>query len=295
MTILQTSYVLEVAYCGSISQAAERLFLSQSALSQQILKLENELNYSLFTRTLYGLKLTPAGERFCEEARPVVEAWNQLCRTVQCNGYYIQKQLRIGMGSRVYSNGLFPHIVSFFDERPEIEVSFFTEAGSDILTLLRQKSIDIALDVLPSETSHLPKGEFYTCPLISEPQCVLMATDNPLAGKPKLSLQDLQGTVMMSGLEHSTEARNLKELCRRHGISFQRVYRSDGITTLMSLVRTGRGIVLGPRSFAAYYQVAAVPLYPETQASLQFICLEKVTRTKIIRDFRNYLVAICAG
>ena len=71
MTIAQVLYVLEIADCRSISAAAERQFISQSALSQQIQRLEGELGYPLFVRTPRGLTLTAAGETFCREARPV--------------------------------------------------------------------------------------------------------------------------------------------------------------------------------------------------------------------------------
>ena len=70
MTIAQVLYVLEIADCRSISAAAERQFISQSALSQQIQRLEGELGYPLFVRTPRGLTLTAAGETFCREARP---------------------------------------------------------------------------------------------------------------------------------------------------------------------------------------------------------------------------------
>ena len=54
MTIAQVLYVLEIADCRSISAAAERQFISQSALSQQIQRLEGELGYPLFVRTPRG-------------------------------------------------------------------------------------------------------------------------------------------------------------------------------------------------------------------------------------------------
>ncbi len=74
MTIVQVLYVLEVADCLSVSRAAERLYVSQSALSQQILKLENELGRPLFIRTTRGVQLTDFGAHFCREARPAADA-----------------------------------------------------------------------------------------------------------------------------------------------------------------------------------------------------------------------------
>ena len=111
MTTTQALYVLEVAACRSMSRAAQRLYVSQSAISQQIQKLEQELGCALFTRTVTGLELTAAGENFCHQARPVIDAWQKLCQDLNADNATAKKQLRIGLGSRVYSNSLFQDIV----------------------------------------------------------------------------------------------------------------------------------------------------------------------------------------
>ena len=293
MTTTQALYVLEVADSRSISQAARRLYVSQSAISQQIMKLEKELGCSLFARSTYGLALTPEGERFCRKARPVIEAWQELCRELQAGGPQAVTRLRIGLGSRVWSNSLFGDVVRFFDARPEIEVSFLTEAGSDPLMPLRQRQVDLVLDRLPTESYLDEQTEFFSVPLVRERQCVLLSRADPMAGQRSFSLQELQGRTVISGLEDSAEDRQLRELCRREGIRLGRVYRSDGIEANMYLVRNGVGVVLGPESFGRYYNVAAVPLEPETWVSLRFLCLKSLLQRREIRQFRDHLLRVC--
>ena len=77
VTIVQVRYVLEVARCLNISHAAKHLFVTQSALSQQIARLESELGYLLFQREVHGLRLTKEGEAFCRAAEPVLEGWTE--------------------------------------------------------------------------------------------------------------------------------------------------------------------------------------------------------------------------
>ena len=293
MTTTQALYVLEVAAARSMSGAARRLYVSQSAISQQIQRLEQELGCSLFTRTVYGLELTRDGENFCRQARPVIDAWQKLCADLHSDNFSAKKQLRIALGSRVYSNSLFADIVRFFDDRPELEVSFRTEAGMDFLQALRQQQVDLVLDRLPTEDYLDRQPEYYNLPLVRERQCMLMARRDPRAELGEISIADLEGATVISGLENSAEDRQLRELCRRHNISLSRVYRSDGIDTNMSMVRSGVGVVLGPASFARYYNVAAVPLVPETEASLRFICLKSLLQRKEIRELRDHLVRIC--
>lgn len=294
MTVTQALYVLEVADCGSISRAAERLYVSQSAISQQILKLEKELGYALFNRTVYGLELSGEGERFCQQARPVVDAWIKLCRDLQTENAAPKKRLRIGVGSRVFSNGLFSELMRYFDAHPEIEVSFLTEAGVDFLKLLRQQNVDLMLDRLPSEDALRKQSEFYTLRLIRERQCLLMSHRDARASLPAMGFQDMQGMTVISGLENSAEDRILKEVCEENGIRLDRIIRSDGIDTIMNMARNGVGVVLGPQSFARYFNVAAVPLSPEIEVSLQFICRKNLLQRREVRQLRDHLVSCCS-
>ncbi|MBQ4424787.1 MAG: LysR family transcriptional regulator [Lachnospiraceae bacterium] len=293
MTVNQVLYVLEIAESRSISLAAERLYVSQSALSQQLHRLEDELGYALFLRRGHGLALTPAGERFCEAARPVAESWDLFSQQVSARSVDTRRHMQIGVGARVFSNGLFPKLVAFFETHPEIEISFVTEAGRDFLPMLQKGQLDLVLDVLPSEDYLDHQDDFSAWPLITERQCVLTAREDPRAALSAISLEDLQGSTMISGLEHSSEARILRENFREHGIRISRIYRSDSIDTVMNLVKSGRGLVLGPESFAGYYGVAAIPLSPETKASLQFICYKDRGEKKVIRALRDHLSGIC--
>ena len=292
MTIQQVLYVLEIASRSSVSQAAQKLYLSQSALSQQLRRLEEELGYSLFSRTASGLQLTAEGSRFCEQARPVAEKWYEFCKSVQKLPAAEPMRLRLGLGSRVYSNHLFPKIAEYFRNRPEIEVTFVTEAGRDMADSIQKGELDLALDRLPIEEQP-ENGEFFAVPLIRERQCVLLSQDDPRGGYNSLAFRDLQGCTMISGLEDSAEDRSMKNALRKYHISIKRVYRTDGIDTSMQLVRDGMGIALGPASFADYFHVKAVPLEPETWISLQFICLHSSLNQPVIKRFREYLTEIC--
>ena len=293
MTIHQVLYVLEVAKANSISQAAQRLYLSQSALSQQLRKLEEELGYAIFSRTAHGLTLTEDGSAFVREAGPVAETWKQFTAAIQRQQTPDKIRLRLGIGSRVYSNNLFSQVMDFFEANPQIEVTLVTEAGRDVMESLRRGELDLALDRLPVGEEEPDNSRFFFCPLIRERQCVLMKRDDPRAGMVGISFRELQDSTMMSGLEDSAEDRSMREICRKNHIKFSRVYRSDGIDTNMRLVRDGMGVAMGPESFADYFRVAAVPLVPETWVSLQFICLKSSLKRPEARQLRDYLLAIC--
>ena len=290
MTMAQVLYVLEIADCRSISAAAARLYLSQSALSQQVQRLEAELGYTLFSRTPRGLTLTPSGEKFCREARTVADTWRSFCGKVHPGGQS-RKPLRVGLGARVYSNNLFQDVVRFFDEHPDIDVNFVTESGRDMLAGLRDGSIDFALDRLQAgdETGQ----DMFMCDLVHERQCLIMAQSDALASRERVAFRDLHGKTVISGPKDSAEDRTLSSICRKYSVEPGRIYRSDGIDTTMRLVRAGKGYAIGPESFGEYYQVKAVPVEPERIISLKFICMQHSLRREEIQMFRSYLCGIC--
>ena len=73
MTLQQLKYMIEIANCGSISEAAKRLFISQPSLSNAMKELETEMTLELFIRTPRGIMLTVDGAEFLGYARQVVE------------------------------------------------------------------------------------------------------------------------------------------------------------------------------------------------------------------------------
>ena len=292
MTVTQITYVLHTAKELNISKAAEALFVSQSALSQQLQKLEKELGYRIFERTAHGLRITEEGEWFCTQAQSLLEHWEQFQKTVRTESTVRKRHLHVFMGARVYSNGLFQDVMQFLDEHRDIAVTFVTEAGGDFLAELKENKVDLAVDRLPTEDA-TEDPAFYTCALVKERQCVLMSRDDPRAARPSIALNELHGSTVISGLENSSEDRMLKTICRTHGFSFGRIFRSDGIETGMNLVRNGKGIALGPKSFSNYYNVAAVELNPPTDVTLRFICLKDEMNREEVRLLCQYLKESC--
>ncbi|MBQ9663062.1 MAG: LysR family transcriptional regulator [Oscillospiraceae bacterium] len=292
MTITQILYALAVAEHKNFSRAAESQFVSQPALSQQIRLLEKELGYPLFIRSTHAVQLTDAGRSFCLKARSLETAWLQFIDGISALPREVRR-LRIGMGSRVYSNHLFEPVVQFYDAHPELEVTFVTEAGHDFLAGLRDGELDLALDRMPPIPLLTTAEDLVAEPLIFERQCVLTSRSDPKAAQQELRIEDLRGCTVMTGLENSMEDRVLRYDLRNTGMVFNRIYRSDSIETNMSLIRAGKGILIGPESFADYYGVAAVPLNPKRIASLDFICLQRNALRPAVAELRTFLRELC--
>jgi len=293
VNITQIQYVLTVAECGSISRAASKLFVSQPALSLQIKKLEQELGFSLFYRTAQGVSLTEEGRIFCADAQAVRQAWDTLRETGIRLGGKQRERISIHLGPRVFSNGLFPKIVTFFEQHPHIEPTFIVAGGGSFLEDLKHGDIDVALNYIPASDALSDARRFSCCELIRERHCILTGRNTELAKRKRASYHDLTDLTIIAAPEDSLEAQIMNRVLQKHGVTPGRMYRLDGIDTTMEMVRGGTGVALGPESFAEYYGVCTVPLDPPEEESLYFVCLREKQEQAGIRALRKYLQENC--
>lgn len=82
MTLQQLRYALTIAGCGSMNEAAKRLFLSQPSLSETVKELEQEIGLQIFMRSNRGIIITPEGEEFLGYARQVIDSTESLRRAM---------------------------------------------------------------------------------------------------------------------------------------------------------------------------------------------------------------------
>lgn len=136
----------EVARHGSLSQAAEQLCISPSAVSHQMKLLEQQLDTQLFIRRSRGIELTGAGQRLSAHA---MTAMNQLEQGLQGAIQAPHQQLRIAAIPAITEGWLLPRLARFYAQQPDIEL---TIVDQDSLTDFNQLSVDLHL--------HFGSGEF---------------------------------------------------------------------------------------------------------------------------------------
>ena len=153
MNSRQLQYAIVLSEIRNFSQVAEKLNITQPALSKQILSLENELGLKLFDRTTNPLSLTPAGQHFIQEAQELLYKEDQLLRSMAQYKSGEAGQLTIGV-TPFRSSYLIPEIVKKFRETyPNIRVKLI-EAGSDILRKeAAEGKYDLAVVNLPVDES----------------------------------------------------------------------------------------------------------------------------------------------
>ena len=150
----------EVAEVGNITAAAQALYISQSAVSQSIKQLENDLQARLFSRNSRGVTLTAEGRMLYEYVRSAMglletgEAKLSQTRELQMG------QLIIGASDTVTSQFLLPYLDSFHREHPAIHIQIISGRSHKVLGLLRSGKVDIAFASTPTDLTSL---ETYPC------------------------------------------------------------------------------------------------------------------------------------
>ncbi len=155
MNLKQALYIKTIAECGSITQAARLLYVSQPSLSQMLRHVEEELGLSIFDRSVSPFRLTYAGERYLHAANIMLAANEQLERQLKEIRNEDSGRLRLGIS---VSRGMqvLPLVIPVFQEKYPNVVLELTECGSAALEdELLQGRIDLALAALESTGNSL--------------------------------------------------------------------------------------------------------------------------------------------
>ncbi|MER6204285.1 LysR family transcriptional regulator [Streptomyces sp. NPDC001073] len=184
-------YFVAVAEELHFTRAAERLYVSQPALSKQIRALERQLGAELFRRDRQGVALTPAGAALLPYAERLLAVWAEGASALAEVGAAERGTLVVGMSTSPGRGGLLPAIRSRFTAaRPEATVRLRQMSWDDPTAGLADGDTDVAFVWLPLPEA--TSGERYDWTVVAEePRLLALADTHPLAGRPHIDFADL--------------------------------------------------------------------------------------------------------
>ncbi|MDP9863337.1 MULTISPECIES: LysR family transcriptional regulator [Streptosporangium] len=250
MELRQLEYFLAVAEEGGFSRAAERLNIVQSAVSQQIRRLERELGLPLFDRSTRHVQLSSAGERLLPEARAVLAAAD---RTRQVAAEIVAGAdgiLRLGAvhgpGDRLYRT-----LAELAAIAPGLQVRLRNAPLADRLAAVRSGGLDAALVRALTSAPGLRLIRVW-----SDPLYVALPAAHPLADEPLLRLEQLAHLPLrLAPRERNPPFHDLiTGACRAAGID------PPPGPPFTSLQETLAEIGTGPPSWTVFYEVSGLPL-----------------------------------
>ncbi len=215
MELRQLKYFIGIAETGSFSEASRRFYLSQSAISQQIKLLEEELGTLLFERTSHRVQLTESGEMLLPLARNVLQGVSTCHERLADLKGMLCGELSIGMTYSIESMAR-PALTTFLKLYPKVRLNLYYKAIPELLQMLRSGQLDIAFSVWNGEGD-----DQIVCEQVATYRlCAIMRATHPLASKGVLSFHDMEnqhfilpeaGIRDRNAVEHylSSDAENL--------------------------------------------------------------------------------------
>ena len=229
---------IQTARAGSVSAAAERLYLSQPSVSQQIRALEQELKQTLFTRHGPRLQLTPAGKALLAMARPLVDRIDALPdEFARRYGSLDSGEIRIAAGESTIMHLLPPLMMRFRRQHPGINVLLHNVTGADGLGMIRDDRVDFAvgsmLDV-PPDIDYQPIYHFNPV--------LIMHPDHPLARRSRVTLSYISPHGMILPPRRLSTFQMIDMVFRQHQLPFRVALEVGGWEVIKRYVAHGMGV-----------------------------------------------------
>ena len=262
MELRQLRSFIAVAEDGVISRAAQRLHLTQSALSRQIKALEEDLGVTLLERSAHSVKLTQEGEVLLKEGRGVLERADAAVTKVRASGKAVL--LRVGYAPTLTA-GILPLAISAFTQKhPRVRVELLDLSSTEMRTGLDQGSLDVVMTVKPAKLDEAIHWES----LLQEAWCVAMSPNHPLNAKKSIAPAHLDGArmVLFSQQEYPEYWQRVTSWFKGHGMNALIAGEYDGANSLASAIEAGLGVALVVERMACSFpRLSLKPLKPEPE------------------------------
>lgn len=226
------------AKSGSISRAAEQLYLSQPSVSLQIQALERELNTMLFERRGPKIRLTPDGQALLEIALPMVEGMDSLRDTFaeRC-GDLNSGFLNIAAGESTILYILPRYLKQFSSQYPGVRIRLHNVTGVDGLAMLRADEADFAVGSMldmPDDVSYYPVFKYK--PMLITPR------DHPLAERKNVTLEEIAEYNLILPPRYLSTWGVVKSVFQEHNIQHKVSLEVGGWAVIKKYVEKGLGI-----------------------------------------------------
>ena len=235
-----------VASLKSISRAAEKLFLTQSAMSSRISTLEEELGVLLLDRghnQLRQFKLTAAGARFLVYADKLLALQREV-KAEMGSDAPMAVSMRIGAIESVLHSWLIPWLEKLRADHPGLELELTVETTPILMDLVQRGTLDVVFAALPAASTGVRNQTL--------PPMDMAFVGNPLLHKKRnYKLAELADMELLTFQKGSQPHVTLLDLFKQHRLEPKKVHAISSISAMVQLVQGGFGVALLPRAAVA--------------------------------------------
>lgn len=293
MNIKHLEHLLVLADTGSFSRAAERLFITQSALSRSIQSLEDELGGRLLDRIGKRNELTPLGHDVVERARRITTAARELRRSAELLQQGGRGELRVGLGSGPGVMLMTPLLCHMAEHHPAVRLTISRGPTELQLVQLRARQLDaLVVDMRRVQ----PAPDLLIEPLAEMRAGFVCRAQHPLAQRPVVSLSDVLAYPLASTPLSDEVARMLVTTYGPQADPQQMTtLRCEEVASLIDTVARTDAVFLGvlgaARAGLEDGSLSVLPMQPPMQGGARFAHVSLLGRTQapVMALFRRFV------
>jgi DNA-binding transcriptional LysR family regulator len=241
MDLRQLEIVRAIAETGSFTAAGARLHVSQSAISRQILLLEDEFHERLFVRLGRRVQITAAGEALLQLAHRVFNDIRDTSASITDRQKVLTGTINMVGGMTVCLYVFPPLIKEFRKHHPQVDIKVATGGTMRLMRRVRNGQADLALLTLPVDDPALT-----SVPVLREELMLVMPANHPLANKDSVGVEALVGQPFIIFEQGSNTRRTLDEFFVREQIKPHIVTETENVEIIKSMVASGLGVAIVP-------------------------------------------------
>lgn len=247
MMLKQIKYFITVVKYNSFTEAAEECYISQSAISQQIRALEEDLGVKLICRENRKFSLTPAGEYFYNQSIILLDEAERICKETVRIDKKNNRQIRIGY-LKCYGGQELQHAIAIFTEQhPNVDIHIVNGTHEELYDLLRFGKVDLVLnDQRRAFSSEYENFHLYRCYCYTE-----ISNRNALSTLEKVTMDDLKSIpcILVSSKEQQENEKDY----------YQNILGFGGNILFVNNLEEGRLMVAGNKGFMPVEAVTNIP------------------------------------
>jgi DNA-binding transcriptional LysR family regulator len=266
----QLRYFAAVARHRSFTRAAEDLHVAQSALSQQVKRLEAELGTELLVRTTRKVELTATGEAALMRATRILAEAEAIPSDIDEMRGLVRGRLTVGGMLPAGGIDLPALLLDFRELHPGVEVSLQEGTAAEMVERLRGDEIDTAVAML--EPEEIP--DFLSARRLGDERLVMvMAPEDKLAKRSRVRFEEVHGRPFVAFREGSAVRRVVDAALAEAGVEPRMAFETNDLSMMRSVVGRGLGVAVVPETVAAWSgpSLAWRPLSPSLRRSVAFV------------------------
>lgn len=275
---------IKIIETGSFTKAAKELGYTQSAISQMVHSLEEELSTTLILRSRKGITLTPDGEEFLPYIKKLHNSYRELMEKSKEMRGLQSGIIRIGTFSSVSSSWLPDLIKNFKEIYPSVKFELQQGEYTSIAQLIKEGSVDFGF-VNPDAVTNL-----HTIPLKQDEMLAVLPCNHQLTNREKVTLKELshESFILLDEGQLSVSLKFFKQNNLQPNIQY-RVYDDY---TIMSMVEKGLGIAILPELILNKigYNIVKKKIYPPIVRTISIAFKDKKTLPIASRYFIDFIL-----